>query len=260
MPPVVPRNVQQYAGPHPPAVLTPPEWGTIMPFRWVEIEGIRGGLKADQIVRHAAFAKDWDDDASAFECSDEMLNKVWQLCKYAIKATTFAGVYVDGDRERIPYEADAYLNQLSHYWTDDDVQMARRTFDWLMENGTWPTEWAPHMVFMAHAEWMRTGDLQWLTPRYESLKSKTLGDRLGPDGLVLSAKQHRNKNDIVDWPPAERDGYKFKEINTVVNAFYLQAIKQMAELATAVGKQEDAAKFNADFERGLAAVPKPTFR
>ncbi len=68
------------------------------------------------------------------------------------------GVYVDGDRERIPYEADAYLNQLSHYYTDNDTQMARDTFDHLMKHGTWPTEWAPHMIFMAHADWMQTGD------------------------------------------------------------------------------------------------------
>ena len=129
-----------------------------MPFRWVEIEGVDADYPFDLVRRRAAFSATWNDEASSFECSDETLNRIWELCKYSIKATTFAGVYVDGDRERIPYEADAYLNQLSHYTTDDDVKMAARTFDWLMENGTWPTEWAPHMVFMAHAEWMYSGD------------------------------------------------------------------------------------------------------
>ena len=140
-----------------------------------------------------------------------MLNRIWELCKYSIKATTFAGVYVDGDRERIPYEADAYLNQLSHYATDNDVQMAAPTFDWLMKNGTWPTEWAPHMVFMAHADWMHTGDTDWLSPRYESLKTKTLLNRSGEDGLVRSGNDGSKKHDIVDWPQKERDGYVFTE-------------------------------------------------
>ena len=142
----------------PPAVLTPPEWGVVLPFRWVEIEGWPGELRPQYIVRKSAFASTWDDSAAAFESSDEMLNRIWDLCRYSIKATTFAGVYVDGDRERIPYEADAYLNQLSHYATDNDIQMARDTFDRLMKHPTWPTEWAFHMIFMAHADYRHTGD------------------------------------------------------------------------------------------------------
>jgi arylsulfatase len=148
------RNTEQQTDKHPPAILTPPEWGVVLPFRWVEIEGWSGSFSPEQITRRAAFASTWDDAAANFKCSDEMLNRIWELCRYSIKATTFAGVYVDGDRERIPYEADAYLNQISHYYTDRDTQMARDTFDHLMQHGTWPSEWSPHMVLMAYADWM----------------------------------------------------------------------------------------------------------
>ncbi|WP_419195140.1 family 78 glycoside hydrolase catalytic domain [Novipirellula herctigrandis] len=256
--PINRRNTEQ-TGSHPPAVLTPEAWMPVMPFRWVEIEGWPVEFKPESITRRAAFAKGWNEDASSFEGSDEVLNQVWDLCKYSIKATTFAGVYVDGDRERIPYEADAYLNQLSHYMTDDDVRMAAHTFDWLMENGTWPTEWAPHMVFMAHAEWMDKGDTDWLAARYESLKTKTLLDRSGKNGLVLSDAMDRNKHDIVDWPKGERDGYVFTEINTVVNAFHIEAIKRMAVMARAVGKEEDAKAFDARVELATAAFQETLF-
>jgi hypothetical protein len=259
IPPADERNTQQHAGSHPPAVLTPRSWGTVMPFRWVEIEGLTGQLQADQIFRRAAFAKGWDDHAADFESSDELLNQIWELCRYSIKATTFAGVYVDGDRERIPYEADAYLNQLSHYTTDHGVDMARRTFDWLMENGTWPTEWAPHMIFMAHADWMRTGDVRWLAPRYEALKKKTLQERVGPDGLVRSGIEHRTKEDIVDWPKGERDGYVFTEVNTVVNAFYLSAMRKMAVLALALGHNSDAEQFETQAARAQAEFQEQLF-
>ncbi len=151
-PPVDKRNTELDSPRHPPAILTPPEWGVVMPFRWIEIEGWKGELLPEQIRRQSAFLSAWDDNAASFESSDEMLNKIWELCRYSIKATTFAGLYVDGDRERIPYEADSYLNQLSHYYTDHDVQIARDTFDHMMIHGTWPTEWAPHMVFMAYAD------------------------------------------------------------------------------------------------------------
>ncbi|HOG28952.1 MAG TPA: family 78 glycoside hydrolase catalytic domain [Vicinamibacterales bacterium] len=224
----------------PSAILTPPGWGVVLPFRWVEIEGWPGEIRAGHIVRRAAFAAAWDDGAASFRSSDGLLDRIWELCRYSIKATTFAGVYVDGDRERIPYEADAYISQISHYATDRDVQMARDTFDRLMRHPTWPTEWAFHMVFMAHAEWMHTGDLAWLRERYEALKPKLLLDRARADGLLASSEAQRTREDIVDWPAGERDGFVFTPVNTVVNAFHLRSLALMAELADAVGRTSEA--------------------
>lgn len=259
--PVDVRNVQQsgISNANPPAVLTPKSWQSVIPFRWIEIEGLEEDFPYELIRRRAAYSNTWNDDASDFECSDETLNRIWDLCKYSIKATTFAGVYVDGDRERIPYEADAYLNQLSHYTTDDNVMMAARSFDWLMENGTWPSEWSPHMVFMAHAEWMYSGDEQWLKHRYESLKSKTLMHRSADDGLVRSAEKDQKRHDIVDWPQKERDNFEFTEINTVVNAFHIKAMQQMAEMAAALGKVDDAAAFSARVKLAKDAFQKTLF-
>ena len=250
-PPADKRNIQQ-----PAAVLTPAEWGVVLPFRWVEIEGWPSGESTDGIIRQSAFASTWNDDAASFESSDETLNRIWELCKYSIKSTTFAGVYVDGDRERISYEADAYLNQLSHYYSDSDAQMARDTYDRLMAHPTWPTEWAPHMVFMAHADWMKTGDAEWLRPRYEALKAKLLLERAGDDGLIRSNKEQQNKTDIVDWPKTERDGYEFKEVNTVVNAFHLAAVSKMAEIAHAVGNEADAKTYKERFTKTLESFNK----
>jgi alpha-L-rhamnosidase len=245
--PVDARTVEQagliYA--NPPAALTPRTWGAVMPFRWAEIEGLPEAYPTGLVRRRAAFSNNWDDAAASFACSDPLLTEIWDLCKYSIKATTFAGIYVDGDRERIPYEGDAFLNQLSHYATDSDLTMARRTFDWLMENGTWPTEWSPHMVFMAHADWMHTGDAEWLRPRYESLKRKTLLDRAGDDGFVRSNEAERSRNDLVDWPQKERDGFVFTEVNTVVNAFHLEALRQMAVMARGLGNDAEADAFAA---------------
>ncbi len=237
------RNTEQAGAGHPPAILTPPEWGVVLPFRWVEIEGWTGELKPEQIVRQSAFLTAWNDDAATFKCSDETLNRIWELCRYSIKATTFAGLYVDGDRERIPYEADSYLNQISHYATDNDVQMARDTFDHLMNHGTWPTEWAFHMIFMAHADYLQTGDTRWLADRYESLKPKLLDGRARGDGLLVSTSAQMRKDDIVDWPQGERDGYVFKPVNTVVNAFHIRSLGMMAELAVALGKGTEATEY-----------------
>jgi hypothetical protein len=258
-PPADGRNTQNDRPNTPPAVLTPPEWGVVLPFRWVEIEGWPGELRPQYIVRKSAFAESWDDHAAAFESSDEMLNRIWELCRYSIKATTFAGVYVDGDRERIPYEADAYINQLSHYYSDNDVQMARDTFDWLMKHPTWPTEWAFHMIFMAHADYRHTGDTKWLASRYDALKPKLLLERAREDGLLVSNAKQVKKDDIVDWPQGERNGYVFKPVNTVVNAFHIRSLEMMAEIAGALGKGSEAAEYQAMASKAHASFQKILF-
>jgi alpha-L-rhamnosidase len=243
----------------PSAVLTPPDWGVVLPFRWVEIEGWPGQIQVSQLKRQAGFASTWDDSAATFKSSDPTLNKIWELCRYSIKATTFAGVYVDGDRERIPYEADAYLNQLSHYYTDPDPQMARDTYDHLMKHPTWPTEWASHMVFMAHADWMQTGDTAWIESRYEALKSKLLLDRARADGLIVSNQNQIKRDDIVDWPAAERDGYEFKPVNTVVNAFQIRSLHLMGQLATALHKETDAKEYAAQEAKARKSFQEKLF-
>jgi alpha-L-rhamnosidase len=243
----------------PPAVLTPREWGVVLPFRWVEIEGWPGELAPGQIRRRSAFASAWDDNAASFRSSNELLDRIWELCRYSIKATTFAGMYVDGDRERIPYEADAYLNQLSHYATDRDRQMARDTFDWLVQHPTWPTEWRAHLVFMAHADWMDSGDRAWLAARYETLEGKLLLGRARADGLVTSDAATIRQGDLVDWPAGERDGFVFRPVNTVINAFHLRTLGVMAELAAAVGREADAASYRSREAAARAAFQAKLF-
>ena len=242
-----------------PAVLTPPEWGVVLPFRWVEIEGWSGELTSAQLRRQAAFASNWDDQAAAFTTSDDTLNRIWDLCHYSIKATTFAGIYVDGDRERIPYEADAYLNQLGHFAAGNDRQMARDTFDRLMQHPTWPTEWAAHLVFMAHADYLRTADLAWLAPRYEQLKAKLLLKQARADGLIVSNEGQVKHADLVDWPVGERDGFVFKPVNTVINAFHLRTLRLMSEMASALKKEAEAADYAAHEAKAKAAFQSVLF-
>src|SRR5581483_4008887 len=110
----------------------------------------------------------------------------------------------------------------------------------LLQLPTWPTEWAPHMVFIAHADWMQTADRAWLAAHYDALKSKLLLERAGPDGLIVSTDAQMKRGDLVDWPAGERDGFVFRPINTVVNAFHLRALALMADLARALGRTQEA--------------------
>jgi hypothetical protein len=106
------------------------------------------------------------------------------------------------------------------------------------------------MIFMAHADWMQTGDRAWLAARYESLKPKLLLDRARADGLITSTEAQIERGDIVDWPAGERDGFVFRPVNTVVNAFHLRSLALMAELAAALGKDAEGRAYA---DRGRAA-------
>lgn len=226
-----------------------PGVGEIEPFRYAEIEGLSGPVDKSDITQsfvHAPF----DDNASDFESSDETLNAVWDLCKHTMKATTAFGIYIDGDRERTPYEADAYINQLSRYACDLDPRLARFTFSYLLAHPTWPTEWSFHMPMMAAEDYLATGELQLARNHYDALKKKLMLDRTREDGLLRASA-------IVDWPAAERDDYNDNvvdpkqpkqagpQINTVANAFYYHALREMALLGHALRKDDDARDFEA---------------
>jgi len=221
------------------AILLPAEIGVISPFRYIELVAYSG--KPDtSLIRQVAVHYPFDESASAFTSSNQILNDIWELCKYSMKATSFAGVYVDGDRERIPYEADAYINQLSHHAVDREYALARYSHEYLMRHPTWPTEWKQHSVLMAWADYLYTGNTESLAQNYNLLKAeKTLENRAREDGLLNT----KGLRDIVDWPAGERDGYDFKEVNTVVNAFYYQTLLQMADIAATLDKGSDAAEY-----------------
>ncbi len=232
------------------AIPIPARFGRITPFRFVEIDAGDvniSEIRANQVALHYPF----NPYASYFNSNNDTLNAIWDLSKYSMKATSFAGIYVDGDRERIPYEADAYINQLSHYLVDDEYSLARYSHEYLMTHPTWPTEWKQHSVLMAWTDWMYTGDTESLQKNYQLLKQQKLLSHLANDqGLLVSHPNgtHQTSKDIVDWPPVERDGYEMKDINTVVNAFYYLNLKQMTEMAQAIGEHGDAARYKQQAE------------
>ncbi len=247
------------------AVLLPDSLGIVTPFRYCEIENCNIDIKAENINQKALWYF-FDDKASSFTCSDTILNKVWEICKYSMKVTSFAGIYVDGDRERIPYEADAYINQLGHYYTDREYSIARMTNEYFIDHPTWPTEWILQTVPMFYNDYMFTGNPESVKEFYDELKYKTLTSLAREDGLISSKKctdeimesigfsnKKERLRDIVDWPPAqkdtgwklvtpegERDGYEMVEINTMVNAFYYNNLVLMSQLAGFLGKTDDS--------------------
>ncbi|MEX0331999.1 MAG: family 78 glycoside hydrolase catalytic domain [Puniceicoccaceae bacterium] len=228
----------------------------VYPFRYVEIHSLQREL-APESVRQLRVHTPFDDNAARFQSSSEVLNDVWELCHYTMKATSFCGYYVDGDRERIPYEADAYINQLGHYCVDREYAMGRRTHEHLIHYPTWPTEWILDSVLIAWNDYIYTGDPSSLEFHYKNLKAKALTALAREDHLIslegmnddIMASIHfvgdslemypKGLRNIVDWPQSERDNFDDRPMNAVVNAFHYRAVVLMEKIAEALGHADD---------------------
>jgi hypothetical protein len=252
-----------------------PHLPEVVPFRFVEIENLESGTRISGL-QQAALYYPFDESSSQFISSDANLNAVWSLCRYTQKAAPFLGIYADGNRERMPYEADAYIQMLSHFATDREYAIARYTIEFLLSHASWPTEWQLHMPLMAWAYYEQTGDANPLRSGYETLKVKALVELTESNGLISARtglitqdlldrlgvpSEPPGIKDIVDWPPGrpedpehvhayhsnvpggERDNFVFTDYNAVVNAFHNRALQSMARIAEAIGKEEDSRFF-----------------
>lgn len=88
-----------------------------------------------------------------------------------MKATSFTGQFIDGDRERKPYEGDNYIGQLTAYCVDSEYNLPRYSHEYTMRKATWPTEWILISVMTAWNDYLYTGDLRSIRYYYEDLKA-----------------------------------------------------------------------------------------
>jgi len=218
-------------------------WG-YRSYRYAEVIGAPPALETANfhaLVLHQPF----DPEDSHFESSDVVLNDLWELLKYGLKATSL-DVYVDShSRERRNYEGDAYINQLSHYAVERQYAFPRYSMEYLYHRPTWPTEYKQVSVMMAWQDYLYTGNADSLEAHYEVLQSNTLEAFLNDDYLVEKPENAGSPwgRDLIDWPNALRDGYQFSQVNTVINTFNYRAIALLGQIAGVLGREDDAARY-----------------
>lgn len=261
------------------AVLLPSSFGVILPFRAAEIISSKQiDFRAERVYYHYPF----DKKEAYIHTSHPLLDSILQLCMHSIKATSFAGVYVDGDRERIPYEADALINQLSHYVIDTNSHsIAQHTIEYLMSHPSWPTEWHLQMHQLVWNDYAYTGNTAILKKYYDFLAKKTLMAFEYKDDLISTTGNPQSTaflrsihystfdakdglRDITDWPQkgnipeepsyqGESDGFVFCTLNSVVNAYYYQSLLLMKKFAEILGKKDDVVFYHQKAEKVKAS-------
>lgn len=184
----------------------------VIPFRYCEIVGKSLDLslvKAEQMRLYTHY----DEYASFFASSDSLLNDIYNLCRYSVKANTFNGDYAASQRERMMYEADAYIHQMGHYATDREFMTARYSLENMIYHATWPTEWISHAIMMVWMDYLHTGDIDVIKKNYKDIQPKLMLALTMPNGLISTRTglvteefcrsihfNGKTLKDIVDWP------------------------------------------------------------
>lgn len=228
-------------------------WGMRV-FRYLEIVNPPEPVTAENL-QALALVYPFDRETASFTSSDENLNQVYQLSKDSIESLN-VNFYTDSwTRERINYEADGYLQQLSTLYLMEDLSLGRYSMNYFKDNRTWPTEWPIYVVLSVYDAWRQTGNTEQVADYYDNLKAKLRPDWLeASTGLVRKTTRSNGCNsqtdcDIVDWPTSQRDGYQFREYNTVVNSLYYRATRDMAAMAEVLGRDADAVQYAEQADR-----------
>lgn len=235
-----------------------PERITVMPLRYIEIKGWPLELAPIAIKVTAYISEHYAQIGSVhFTGADALssdLNRLFELGRHTMVATSFMDLFVDGDRERLAYQADALINQRGWYAITGDTRVARHTLEKLFSEPTWPSEWMSQTILLAWEMYEGDGDIDYLRRIYDRLDIFTLADFIDETGLINTHDTQRAEKfvaavnadyleDIVDWPPMERDGYEMVTHNTVVNAFSHAALVRMGRIAEVLGKSGDAERY-----------------
>lgn len=215
-------------------------WG-LRVFRYLEIDGLPAG--AAERIR--AIGHEYPlGERTRFRTDDARLRRVLDLCEHTMVQTNGPLLVDSWSREREPYEADAYLQAKANAALSAESELASYSLDYLLRRRTWPTEWPFYLVLLAWEQYAHHGDRAALERRRDLLvgllptawidEATALVRKLeGSDGSPSEVD-----HDIVDWPPSERDGYRFGPVNTVVNAVAHAAFTAMARIDEALGYPE----------------------
>ena len=213
----------------------------------------------------------WNDADASFTSSDDMLNRIWQLCKNTMRDTSLDTMTDSNTRERRPYEADAFITGWTRFVMSNGSEWQQHTYAHMFRNPTWPTEWRQFTPLLALQYYMESKDTSLVEGAWawEYLYNATyIGCVNHTTQLVDFTNCSRNgTTDIVDFPPPYRGGYVMTDVNTVVNCFTVAALRALATLGRAAGKpaslttlmEEQAARTEAAIKTLLFDTAKGLF-
>ena len=189
-----------------------------------------------------------------FRCSDDMLNKIWDVSAYTLHLTT-REFFVDGiKRDRWTWSGDAIQSYLMNYYLFFDSEAVRRTI-WLLRGKDPVTshvntimDYTFYWFISIDQYYLYTGDknfVEQIYPRMKTMMDFVL-ERTNDNGMVEGLPGDWVFVDWADFPMSKRGALSFEQI-----LFYksLRAMARSARLA-GIGRDVDNYDFLADKIKG----------
>ena len=139
----------------------------------------------------------WVESDSSFVSDNDVLNAVYELCRYTVYSASL-DTYTDSNtRERTPYEADGIIAMSGRLLVQRDYVYARHSHAYVLQNPTWPVEWKQLDPFLGWQDFIATGQpdlaLAFENVMHERTQISFLNASLG---VLNTAAMGRH---IVDW-------------------------------------------------------------
>ncbi len=201
-------------------------------FRFVYLEGT-GNLTIDGVsmeYEHAPFDM---EHSGSFKCSDEELNRIWDVSAYTMDLTT-REFFVDGiKRDRWTWSGDAIQSYLMNYYLRCDTECVKRTIRQL--RGKDPVTAHINTIMDYTFYWFKsildyytyTGDTDFVRdiyPRMLTMMDYCLS-RTNADGMAEGQPDDWIFVDWVDFPMHKRGVLCFEQI------LFCKALETMASCA-----------------------------
>ena len=229
---------------------------TLVPDEGVEIK------KVSITVQHNRF----DDNDCTVVSNDEVLNKVFNICKNGVKYGS-QDIYVDcPHREKGQYAGDSTITTASSLWLTGDGRLMKKAItDQMLTEKVCPgllcvapgsvmqeiADYSYQLPIIALRYYTFTKDKEFLKKTYKAcLGIKEYSKKYKrEDGLIVDLY---DKGNLVDWPQNLLDGYDFPYLgaggnnnekagfpHNVINAYYIGFLYGVEEMEAILGIESD---------------------
>ncbi len=244
-------------------------------FRYLEVDDPGEALPATRLTARVRHAEMPQVAAATFVSSDETLNEVWQLVRHSALYASQDQFVDTPTREKGQFLADAYNISLAtmHAFREqnltwqalqDFADSQRRYWPNGNLNAVYPngdgrrsfldfTERYPDWVWQYYTQ---TGDRDTVAALYPTLR-RVIGyvTSLIDSQTGLVTYTATDGRDLVDWPPAMRYGYDVSTVaRTTTNVLAALDLQRLAQIATLLGRRDDAAAAQSRRDALVAAI------
>lgn len=224
-------------------------------YRYIEITGIDEALPLDD-VRSVALSS-IPRMTAHFECSDSSLNRLWKNIEWSTRSN-FISVPTDCPQrnERMGWSGDiSVFTPSANYLADADLFLRRHMQtmrDCQRPDGRFPDIaptgfgfggflWGSAGIVLPYECWRHYGDTAIIAENYAAMKrymdyvAEKCIDKTS--GLLVQSRQW---GDLGDWLSPEHDR---NDKSLIWEAYYINCLRMMAEMAEKLGYNQDAENF-----------------